>query len=62
MKNKKPVNQDKVYSHNILIIDTNSIFLFSEKENSINHICDFDDFSTINEIQIIRNLISSALI
>ncbi len=62
MKNKKPVNQDKVYSHNVLIIDTNSIFLFSEKENSINHICDFDDFSTINGIQKIRNLISSALI
>ena len=61
MKNKKPVNQDKVYSHNVLIIDTNGIFIFSEKEDSINHICDFDDFYTIDEIPKIKDIIHKAL-
>ncbi len=62
IQNKKQVNQDKVYSHNVLIIDTNGIFLFSEKSNSIQRICNFDDYGEIEEIQKIKNEIYKALV
>ena len=48
--NEKQVDKNEIYANNVLIIDTNGIYIFSESINKINKILDFDNLESVDAI------------
>ena len=57
----KEVPQDKVYLNNVLIIDTNGCYIFSEKDNTIEQIFNFDKIKSKEELKSLRDIIKNTL-
>lgn len=52
----------KIYSKNVLVVDTNALYLYDSESNKLNKIFKLDDISKLDDIHRLRNLIYDKLL